>query len=85
MILSLSEKEGYFLDKFSKKMTSNLVDNQMACLMVVNTGIFFWLKSLFRGAFPSPPAVRLLVKMKSKQLATDLEVSKFKKKVAPLS
>lgn len=50
---------GIFVDEYPMIMARNLDKNPRVCVMAVNTGFGFWLKSLFKGKFSSMPAIRL--------------------------
>lgn len=49
--------------------------------MAVNDSKWFWFKSVLKGQFKKPPAMRLLVKLGTLRPATDSEAQKFKRKV----
>ena len=51
--------------------------------MSVNVSKWYWLKSLFKGGFMTPPAIRLLVKLGDLREETNNEASVFKRKVSP--
>lgn len=53
--------------------------------MAVNSGWWFWLKSLFDGRFKTPPAVRLYGQTGELREATDTEVKLWLKRVKPAS
>ncbi|GAC17969.1 hypothetical protein [Paraglaciecola arctica] len=76
-----STQQGYYLEMFSTAVKKAQSANPNGCILVVNTSIIFWLKSLIRGKFATPPAVRLLVEFGDRRAANDLEQSRFRKKV----
>ena len=63
----------YYFDAYSRHMPQNFQHNRRVCLMAVNSGAGFWLKSLFKGRFNTPPAVRLFGEVGDKRLATPAE------------
>ncbi len=75
---------GFFLDIFLSKTTKNLVSNQRICVLAVNCSKLFWLKSLFRGTFNRPSAVRLYGTVGERREATKEEQSTFRAQIKPL-
>ena len=72
---------GWFFQKFTKNIAINSQHCNYATIMAVNDGRGFWLKSLLKGQFKSPPAMRLLVKLGELRPATAAEGEKFKRRV----
>lgn len=72
---------GYYFDAYSKAMPENFRHNRQICLMAVNSGTGFWLKSLFRGRFDSAPAVRLFGEVSDPRPATEDEVNHLHKRI----
>jgi len=76
---------GYFFDTYTSKMSANLEHNSKVCLSAVNTKTSFWLKSLFKGQFLSPPGVRLYGTVGPLRKATESEIAAVNKRIKPLS
>jgi len=76
---------GYFFDTYTSKMAANLEHNSQVCLSAVNTKTSFWLKSLFKGQFLSPPGVRLYGTVGPLRKATESEIAAVNKRIKPLS
>jgi len=72
---------GWFFQKFTKNIPLNAEHCEFATIMAVNDGKWFWLKSLFKGQFKNPPAMRMLVKLGSLRPASEAESQKFKRRV----
>ena len=81
-VVVLSKDNGIYFEKFTKSIPKNIKKDDIATIMVVNTGRWFWLKSLIKGQFESPPAIRLVVKMGQLKEADVNEMTIFKRKVA---
>ncbi len=77
-----NKNQGWFFQKFTKNIPKNIDHCPYATIMAVNDGKWFWLKSLFKGQFTSPPAMRLLVKLGELRPATATEADKFKRRVS---
>lgn len=73
--------QGYYFEMFSTAVAKKEETQPLGCLLVVNTSLLFWLKSLISGRFNTPPAVRLLVRFSDKRIATEIEQARFKKRV----
>ncbi|OUR96290.1 hypothetical protein A9Q84_07995 [Halobacteriovorax marinus] len=76
-----NEEGGYFIEMFTKSMIDK--SKEKACIMAVNTSLFFWLISLIKGRFNTHPATRLLVTLGEKRKITEIERAHFQKKVKP--
>jgi uncharacterized protein len=50
---------GFFFDRYTSDLGRNIAANGKICLLAVNSGKWFWLRSLMAGRFASPPGVRL--------------------------
>jgi hypothetical protein len=74
-----NEHGGYFIELFTKSMADK--SGAKACIMAVNTSPLFWIKSLIKGKFISPPAIRLLVTLGDQRKITNIEMERFQKKV----
>lgn len=77
------DQTGYFFDHYAETLGKNIDRNSNVCIMVVNCGRLFWLRSLLTGRFVSPPGVRLYGKVGPIREATSEEVAKIEKRVKP--
>ncbi|MCF6300702.1 MAG: pyridoxamine 5'-phosphate oxidase family protein [Proteobacteria bacterium] len=80
-VVIVDKTRGYYFEKFTKNIPLNATTCEHACIMPVNSGSWFWLKSLIKGKFSKPPAIRLLVKLGNLREATETEGKVFKRKV----
>lgn len=80
-VILYDKSHGVFFEKFSKKIPENIKINQLATIMCVNDGKWFWLKSLLKGKFKTPPAIRLVVKFGALREEKKEEGKIFKRKV----
>ncbi len=80
----LTDKQsGYYFDHYSNALAKNLDANPNVCLMAVNAGFWFWLRSFLIGRFVSPPGVRLYGTVGALRPATAQEIKKMKRRVLP--
>ena len=79
-----ADKTGFYCEGFTRNIPLNLRFNQRVCVMAVNAGKIFWLKSIFRGRFDTPPGVRLFGRVGEKRQGTEQELAQWQKRVQPL-
>lgn len=72
---------GYYFDHYTSALAANIDLNPDICLMAVNSGFWFWLKSLWVGHFIAPPGVRLYGKAGPLRLATQEEIELMEARV----
>ena len=77
------DQSGYFFDHYAEALGKNIDQNPNVCIMAVNAGRFFWLRSLLKGRFVAPPGVRLYGKVGRMREATSEEIEKIVKRVKP--
>ena len=80
-VVLMDKSHGWFFQKFTKNISSNSKHCEYATIMAVNDGRWYWLKSLLKGHFNTPPAMRLIVRLGNLRPATEAEVHKFKRRV----
>jgi len=72
---------GFYFEEFPQHLPRNLGSNKQVSVLAVNSGRWFWLKSLLGGKFPSPPAIRLHGITGELREATDKEIALWQKRV----
>lgn len=80
-VVLTDETKGWFFQKFTKSIPKNTEQCEYATIMAVNDGKWFWLKSVLKGQFKKPPAMRVLVKLGQLRPATEKEAEKFQRRV----
>lgn len=75
---------GIWFEKFPRRLPRHLGADGRVCVMAVDSGRWFWLRSLLRGRFARPPAVRLYGVAGELRDATDREVELWRKRVRPV-
>ncbi len=81
LMLHHSEPQGYWLEKFPTGMPRNLENDNRIQILATKSGLWYWLKSLWKGSFDGPPALRLKGTAGPLRPATDSEKKRFLKKV----
>ena len=77
------DQTGYFFDHYAESLGKNIDLNPNVCIMAVNSGRLYWLRSLIKGRFVSPPGVRLYGKAGAIRPASAEEIEKIEKRVKP--
>ena len=72
---------GYYFDHYTSALARNLDANPNICVMAVNAGRLFWLRSLALGRFTSPPGVRLYGTVGALRPATANEIQQVQRRV----
>ncbi len=75
------DKQGFYIEAFSRHMPRNLQQDQRICILLVNMNIWFLAKSFMLGKFDHPWGVRLMGIVGKKREATPQEISDFRKKI----
>lgn len=75
--------EAIFFQRFTRGLPQNLEHNRKVCVLAVNSGRFFWLRSLLAGGFPTAPAIRLYGTVGDLRDATAEEIALWKRRVWP--
>lgn len=74
---------GYYFDLFTKELSDNLDQNKNVCVLLVNTGILFWLKSLYANKYKKPPGIKLIGSAGNKRNASEEEIELLRNKIKP--
>lgn len=73
--------KGYYFEIFTSQMRKNFEHNQRVCVLAVNAGSGFWFRSLFRGHFSKPPAVRLYGTVGDRRKPSEAEKNRWLRRV----
>lgn len=72
---------GFYFEKYASKLNINSKTNKKICVLAVNSGKLFWLKSLLKMSFSDYPAVKLYGELGMKRDATDKEYRAFQRRI----
>lgn len=81
--LNREEPGGYFIEKFTSSFARFGEEGQQICVLAVNTNTWFWLRSLLKGQFYRPPAIRLYGRLGKLREGTAAEKERFQRLVRP--
>lgn len=73
-------QKGFYFEKFTSSLPSNGLEHKKICVLAVNSGLLFWLRSMFRGSFSSYPGLKLYASLGKRREATDIEKSRLRKR-----
>ena len=76
-----SDRTGFYFEKYPQKLPEHAKSNNNICVLAVNSGILFWLKSLYKSKFPSYPGIKLYAELGERRKATEIEVSRLNKRM----
>ena len=72
---------GYYFEAFARQLPENLQHNRQVSVLAVNSGNWFWLKSLIGGRFATPPALRLIGTAGELRQGTEAEIARWQRRV----
>jgi hypothetical protein len=72
---------GYYFEEFSNTMPANFEDNQRISILAVNSGMWYWLKSIRSGRFSSLPGVRLHGRVGDRRPARVPEIDDWRERI----
>lgn len=84
LLLDLKEPRGFFFEIFTTQLRTNIEANRNVCVLAVNSGMRFWLRSLFAGRFSEPPAIRLYGLAGARRLASADEIRAWQRRTGIL-
>ena len=72
---------GFYFEKFPSKLPKHAKSNPNICILAVNSGRFFWIKSLFKGVFYDYPGIKLYGVLGQKRRATQKEMNRLNRRM----
>ena len=72
-----NNQTGFYFEKYPNTLPLNTKNNPNICVLAVNSSIWFWLKSLFKGEFKNYPALKLYGQLEEKRKATNIEIKRL--------
>lgn len=71
------QKSAFFFEHFATQFE----EGQAVCLLAVDSGFWFWCKSLLSGKLKKPPALRFQGRLGKKRKATSQEIQLWQKRI----
>lgn len=75
------DQTGFYFEKYPSSLPKHAETNPNICALAVNTSMWFWLKSLFKGKFNSNPALKLYGVLGARREATEKEISHLQRRM----
>ena len=72
---------GYYFEEFTTQMPVNFESNRRISILAVNSGGWYWLKSIYSGRFPTLPGIRLHGRVRDRRPATQQEIETWRQRV----
>jgi hypothetical protein len=72
---------GFYFEKYPQKLPEHANSNNHICVLAVNSGLLFWIKSLYKSKFPSYPGIKLYGVLGEKRQATAVEISRLQNRM----
>ena len=67
---------GFYFEIFTKNILKNATTNPKVCVMAVNSGRWYWLKSMVLGKFKTPPMTKIYGTLGERRPATPAEIER---------
>ncbi|MCC6279125.1 MAG: pyridoxamine 5'-phosphate oxidase family protein [Saprospiraceae bacterium] len=67
---------GFYFEIFTRNIPKNAATNPKVCIMAVNSGRWYWLKSLVFGKFATPPMTKIYGTLGERRPATPAEIER---------
>lgn len=74
--LNWEDFSGFYFEIFTKNIPKNAATNPKVCIMAVNSGRWYWLKSMLLGKFETPPMTKIYGKLGERRPATPEEIER---------
>jgi len=74
--LNRDDFSGFYFEIFTKNIPKNAATDPRVCIMSVNSGKWYWLKSLLFGKFTTPPMIKIYGTLGERRPATAAEIGR---------
>ncbi len=75
------DQSGFYFEKFPTTIGLNAEHNKTVCILGVNSGVWFWLRSLISGRFNAYPGIKLFGTLGDKRKATETEITRLNRRM----
>ena len=76
-----NNQTGFYFEKYPSKLPIHAETNRNICVLAVNSNMWFWIKSLFKGKFKNYPAIKLYGELGQRREATEIEIRRLNKRM----
>jgi hypothetical protein len=75
------DKTAFYFEQYTKTLPENYAHSKNICIMVINSGFYFWFRSLFRGKFRNYPGLRFYGEVGDLRQASSVELAQLEKRI----
>jgi len=75
-----SGQKGFYFERYTSSLPLNSEFNKNICVLAVNSNVWFWVQSLLKSKFKKQPAIKLHGTLGARREATEVELSRLKKR-----
>lgn len=79
-LLLRDDYTSYYFDLFTRELSDNLDQNERVCVLFVETGGLFWLKSLYNNECKKPSGIKLIGSAGKRRKASAEEIESLRKR-----
>ena len=76
-----NDQTGFYFEKYPSKLPVHAKTNRNICVLAVNSTMWFWIKSLFKGKFNNYPAIILYGELGQKREAKEIEIRRLNRRM----
>lgn len=76
-----NNQTAFYFEKYPSKLPQHANERKNICVLAVNSGNWFWIKSLFRGKFSDYPGIKLYGRLGERRKATQLEINRLNRRM----
>jgi len=73
-------QKGFYFERYTSNLPLNGKHNKRVCVLAVNSNLWFWIRSLLKSKFKKQPAIKLYGTLGDRREATEIELSRLKKR-----
>ena len=73
-------QKGFYFERYTSNLPLNGRHNKNICVLAVNSNLGFWISSLINSKFKKHPAIKLYGVLGERRKASEIELSRLKKR-----
>ncbi len=73
-------QKGFYFERYTASLPMNSKHNNQICVLGVHSSKWFWIRSLLKSKFTKPPAIKLYGVLGERREATEIELSRLKRR-----
>lgn len=81
LFLHRGDFSGFYFEIFTTGIAKNAKTNRRVCIMAVNSGRWYWIKSLLAGKFSEPPMMKIYGEIGERRAARPEEIERANRRL----